>query len=143
MIMRIKASFDINETKIRKIKRNSYQKNEEVSRRKAHTNTWKLNWNVLTITGVFLDQKRINVCEHMVNTVSHSHDAVFTICSHIFNLFWLRKISVIIKIFQISFHVFVCAFPPEISLIFLSHILCYLYFSFHMLLTLSLSFVRE
>ena len=37
------------------------QKNEEISGRKAHTNTWKLNWNVLRITDVFLDQKRVNV----------------------------------------------------------------------------------
>ena len=39
------------------------------SKWKAHINTWNINWNVLTITDVFLDQKRVNVCEHMVNMV--------------------------------------------------------------------------
>jgi hypothetical protein len=33
-----------------------------------HTSTEKLNINVLTITDVFLDQKRVNACEHMVKT---------------------------------------------------------------------------
>ena len=30
------------------------------------TNTRKLNWNILTITDIFLDQKRTNVCEHTI-----------------------------------------------------------------------------
>ena len=41
-------------------------KNEELSGRKAHTNTRKLNSNVQTITDAFLDQERVNVCEHTV-----------------------------------------------------------------------------
>ena len=45
-------------------------KNEEISRGKAHTNTWKLIRNILTITDAFLDQKRVNVCEHMVKMAS-------------------------------------------------------------------------
>ena len=38
---------------------------------KAHLNTQKFNWNVSTITDVFLDQKRVNVCEHTVKMASH------------------------------------------------------------------------
>ena len=48
---------------------NSYRTNEKISRQKAHTNTQKLNLNILVITDVFLNQKRVNVCEHMVKTV--------------------------------------------------------------------------
>ena len=33
-----------------------------------HISTWKLNINLSTITDVFLDQKRVNVCEHMIET---------------------------------------------------------------------------
>ena len=44
--------------------------------------------------------------------------AVFTMCSHTFTLFWSRKTSVIIKTFQLSFHVFMCVFHLEISSIF-------------------------
>ena len=40
---------------------------------------------------------------------------IFTVCSHKFTLFWLRKISMIVKIFLINFCVFVSAFPQEIS----------------------------
>ena len=40
---------------------------------------------------------------------------IFTSCSHTFTLFWSRKICVIVKILQLNFHVFVCAFHPEIS----------------------------
>ena len=39
---------------------NSYQKNEEISRQKAHTNTRKLNSNVSMITDIFLDQNKVN-----------------------------------------------------------------------------------
>ena len=39
----------------------SYRKNEQISGQKAHTNTQKLNWNVSTITDVFLNQKRVNI----------------------------------------------------------------------------------
>ena len=45
-------------------------------------------------------------------------DVIFVVCSHTFTLFWLRKMSVTIKIFRISFCVFVYAFPLEISSIF-------------------------
>ena len=41
--------------KIRKERGNTYGKNKEISRQKAHTNPWKLNWNISTITDVFLD----------------------------------------------------------------------------------------
>ena len=47
-----------------------------------------------------------------------SNDTIFVVSSHTFTLFWLRKSSVTIKIFWISFRVFVCVFSPEISSIF-------------------------
>jgi hypothetical protein len=47
--------------KIAKERGISYWKNKEISKRKAHTNTRNLNWNILTITDIFLDQKRVNV----------------------------------------------------------------------------------
>ena len=68
-------------TKIGKERGNSYQKNEEISSWKAHTNIWKFHWNVSTITDDFLNQKRVNVCEHTIKT------RVFT---YIYSL-WLKK----------------------------------------------------
>ena len=41
-------------------------KNEEISGGKAHTNTQKLILFILTIIDVFLNQKRVNLYEHMV-----------------------------------------------------------------------------
>ena len=55
--------------KIGKERGNSYWKNKEISGRNAHTSKWKLNWNFLTIIDVFLNQKRVNVCEHTVKMV--------------------------------------------------------------------------
>ena len=52
--------------KIGKGRGNSNRKNEEISRQKT---TQKLNLNILAITDVFLDQKRVNVCEHSVKKV--------------------------------------------------------------------------
>ena len=43
---------------------------EEISGGKAHTNTRKLIRNISTVTDVFLNQKRVNVCEHMVKMAS-------------------------------------------------------------------------
>ena len=94
-----------------------------------------------SVSGIFLNQKIVNVSEHVVKMAScesfwkvtpvglrdsgplvalfkDSHVMPYLACVHMhftFTLFWLRKISVIVKIYQISFHVFVYAFPPEIS----------------------------
>ena len=43
---------------------------EEITRGKAHVNTWKLNRNILTVTDIFLNEKRVNVCEHMTKIAS-------------------------------------------------------------------------
>ena len=94
------------------------------------------NWGALQRKGtnkhtgaysnVFLKEKKVNLCEHTVKTPSQESfwmvpkicDAIFTVCLHTFILFWLRKTSVIVEIFKIRFHVFVCAFFLEISSIF-------------------------
>ena len=60
----------IDNTKYGKGKGKLLQRNEEFSGGKAHTNTWKLIRNILTVTNVFLNQKRVNVCEHMVKMAS-------------------------------------------------------------------------
>ena len=49
-----------------------------------------------------------------------SHDAIFTMCSHTFILFWSRKTSVTVKTYQLSYHMFICAFHLEISSFFSS-----------------------
>ena len=46
------------------------EKNEEISGWKAHINTRRPTWNVSTITEVFLNQKRVNLCEHIVKMAS-------------------------------------------------------------------------
>ena len=56
-------------TKVWITQKRGNSKNEEVSRWKAQIHTWKLNWYVLTLTEVFLNQKRINVYEHTVKMV--------------------------------------------------------------------------
>ena len=55
-------------TKNRKRKGKLLPKNEQISRRLSHTNTRKLDRNILPITDVFLGQKRVNVCEYTVKT---------------------------------------------------------------------------
>ena len=85
-------------------------------------------------TDVFLDQKRVNVCELTVKTaLKLSFGAVFTVCSNTFTLFWSRKTSVTVETFQLGFRVFMCAFHPKISFVvrvssFFPLFLCYPYF---------------
>ena len=43
---------------------------EEITVGKAHANTRKLNRNISTVTAVFLNQKRMNVCEHTTKMAS-------------------------------------------------------------------------
>ena len=50
-------------TKIRKERGNSYWKNEEISRRKAHTNTQKLNWTFWWSHMSFLIRREKDVCD--------------------------------------------------------------------------------
>ena len=45
-------------------------KNQEISRGKAQTNARKLIENIFMVTEVFLNQKRVNVCEHTVKMTS-------------------------------------------------------------------------
>ena len=45
--------------------------NEEISEGKVHINTWKLIRDISMNTDVFLDQKRVNVCGHMVKMAPH------------------------------------------------------------------------
>ena len=79
----------LNNTKIEKQRGNSHRKKEEVSGRKAHTNTRKLNKNAPTITDVF------------------------TICPHTFTLLWWRKTSVIVEEFQIELPCVCVGLSPE------------------------------
>ena len=115
-------------------------KNKEISGQKAHRNLIEICWRSQMS---FLIRK-IKLCEHMVNTAPWesfwkvppgelrdtfrklSRGTVFTVCSHTYTLFWLRKTSVMVEVFQLSFHVFVCAFLLFSVRVFLS--LCYLYF---------------
>ena len=48
---------------------NSYQ-NLMRSLGQAHENTWKLYRNISTGMAVFINQKRVNVCEHMTQMAS-------------------------------------------------------------------------
>ena len=44
--------------------------------RHTHTNTWELIWNILTIADVFLNQKRVNVCQHTVKMAAERETIV-------------------------------------------------------------------
>ena len=58
-------------------------------------------------------------------THKHMETYLRNVCT--FTLFWSRKTSVIVKISQIGFHVFVCAFSPEISSFFSKSFPIFLY----------------
>ena len=49
---------------------NSYQELKRSQKRQAHTNTRKLNRDISTGMAVFLNRKRVNVCEHTTKTAS-------------------------------------------------------------------------
>ena len=90
-------------TNIGKERENSYWKNEEIAGWKAHKNTWKLNWNISTITDG-LSRSEESKCMWTHGKVG----TTLTICSHTFTLFWSRKTYVIVETFQLSFFVCLC-----------------------------------
>jgi hypothetical protein len=61
---------NMDNTKIGIKRRNSYRKNEDISRWEAQINAHKLNRYILALTEDFLNQKRINVREHTVKIAS-------------------------------------------------------------------------
>ena len=88
--------------------------------------------STFTLTDVILDQKRVHLLSQMSFSIrreyiyshrchSRSEESILTLTDVILDqkrvhlLFWLRKTSVIVEMFQLRFHMFVCAFCPEIS----------------------------
>ena len=92
-------------TKIGKERGNSYQK--QIWMKGTHKQTaYLIHFN---------NHRCLSRSEESKCMWTRSKDsASFTICSYTFTLFWLRKISVIIKTFQLNFRVLVCALCPEI-----------------------------
>jgi hypothetical protein len=59
-----------------------------VSNNMARDCTLKINRDVLTLLKVFVNQKRVNICEHIVKMVPHDlPGTIFTVGSHTFTLF--------------------------------------------------------
>ena len=77
--------------------------------------TQKLYWDISTGKAVFINQKRVNVCEHMTKMASLASDAIFVVCSQTFTLFLLIKAAMPLEISRYSFCVFSCACPSVIS----------------------------
>ena len=60
-----KESTEVRKSQIKgKESENSYQELKRSRKGQAHTNTQKLNRDILTGTAIFLNRKRVNVCEH-------------------------------------------------------------------------------
>ena len=92
-------------------------KNEEISGWKAHTNTWKLTWNVLMITDAFLNQKRVNAYIYIYSLLIEKD-----ICDH-----WNVSVKlpcVCVCLSSRDFFIFSVRFSP-----FCSYFWCYLHFS--------------
>ena len=66
-----KESTELRKSQIKgKESENSYQELKRSQKRQAHTNTRILNRDISTGTAVFLNRKRVNVCEHTTKTAS-------------------------------------------------------------------------
>ena len=59
-----KESTKVRKSQIKgKESENTYQELKRSQKGQAHTNTRKLNWDISTGTAVFLNRKKVNVCE--------------------------------------------------------------------------------
>ena len=114
-------------------------------KRKTLTKNWRDLWrkgthkHMKTYSKYFDGHRYFSQSEESEYMWTHDKDrvcgaVVFTMCSHTSTLFWLRKTSVIVKTFQLSFHTFVClssrdllTFLVRVSTFF-SYSLCYPYF---------------
>ena len=66
-----KESTEVRKSQIKgKKSENSYQEFKRSRKGQAHTNTRKLNRDISTGTAVFLNRKRVNVCEHTTKMAS-------------------------------------------------------------------------
>ena len=88
--------------KIGKERGNCYRKHEEISGRKAHTKNTEA-WLKCFDNHRCLSQSEESKCIWTCGSI-------FTMCSRTFTLLWLRKTSVIVEMFQLSFCVFCVPF---------------------------------
>ena len=51
----------------------------------------------------------------LVALIRNCHMVPSLLCDHMYTLPWLRKTSVTVEMYQSNFHMFMCAFHPEIS----------------------------
>ena len=65
-----KESTEVRITQNKGKERENLPKIEEITVGMSHANTQKLNRNISTVTAVFLNQKRMIVCEHMTQIAS-------------------------------------------------------------------------
>jgi hypothetical protein len=94
---------------------------EEIFRGKAHSNTRKLIQNILTITDAFLNQKRVNVYDHMIKMASQESFLkvspggchLYRVFTYIYSLLIEKGICDCQNILNVS--VCLCAFPLEMS----------------------------
>ena len=100
--------WNMDNIKIAKERGNPYWKNEEISIWKAHINTAKLHWNILTITVVFLDQKKVYLLssdrERHLWLSKRFSEAPVCLCVP----FIWRSLHSFGKNFPLSFSIFVC-----------------------------------
>ena len=69
-----KGKYEIRKSHIKgKESENSYQELKRSRKGQAHTNTRKLNRDILMGTAIFLNQKRANVCEYTTKMPSHKY----------------------------------------------------------------------
>ena len=68
-----KESTEVRKSQIKgKESKNSYQELKRSRKGQAHTNTRKLNRDISTGTAVYLNRKRVNVCEHTTKMVANN-----------------------------------------------------------------------
>ena len=94
-------SFYENHKLRRKGSENSYQELKRSQKGQAHTNTRKLNRDISTGTAVFLNRKRVNVCEHTIKTC-------VCVC---LSLLWSLQFLVRVFTFLCDFRTSVLSFP--------------------------------
>ena len=130
--------INVCEHTVKMMPRGRENNHRKMKRSPEERHTRKLNWNILMITDVFFNQKRVNVCWHTVHVHIHLCIDGVVIAGQCTAITYIYSLLIEKDILQLSFCVFLCAFPVEISSFFGKFsfsfliFLCYKYFStFH------------
>ena len=104
-----KGKYRSTDNSINRKRKGTHQKIKRSPDKSTHEHKHTATWNILAITDAFLDQKRVNVCEHPVKMVAQGRH-LYHVFTYIYSLLIEKDICDHRNISSFHMFVFICTF---------------------------------